>query len=150
MSSLKQLLSDGLKAAMRSKDKQRLTTIRLILAAVKQKEVDERVELDDRGIIEILDKLCKQRRESIKQFELANRDDLIANESEQLAIIQEFLPPQLDEQEIKELAQKVMQELQADSIKDMGKVVAALKPLLQGRADLSKASALVKQILTTS
>ena len=132
------------KDAMRSKDKPRLATLRLITAAIKQQEVDERIELDDAQVLALLDKMCKQRRESISQFEKAGRDDLIAQEISELEIIQTYLPEQLGEDEIAALIDETMAATGAASIKDMGKVMGQLKPKLQGRADMGAVSAMIK------
>ena len=142
--SLKDRIQQDVKDAMRAKDKSRLAAIRLITAAIKQREVDERIELDDAQVTAVLDKMAKQRRESISQFEKAGRDDLIAQEVMELEIIQSYLPEQLGEDEINALIDSAMQATGATSIKDMGKVMGQLKPKLQGRADMSAVSALIK------
>jgi uncharacterized protein YqeY len=142
--SLKDRIQQDVKDAMRAKDKSRLAAIRLITAAIKQREVDERVELDDAQVTTVLDKMAKQRRESISQFEKAGRDDLIAQEVMELEIIQSYLPEQLGDDEINALIDIAMQASGATSIKDMGKVMGELKPKLQGRADMSAVSALIK------
>jgi len=129
---------------MRKKDKDRLTTLRMILAAIKQKEVDERIELDDTQILAVLDKMAKQHRDSINQFEQAGRNDLVEKENRELAIVQTYLPAQLSDAEIQQLLQDAIQETGAASMQDMGKVMAVLKPKLQGRADMGKISGLVK------
>jgi len=132
------------KDAMRSRDKPRLATLRLITAAIKQQEVDERIELEDAQVLALLDKMCKQRRESISQFEKAGRDDLIAQEVSELELIQTYLPEQLGEDEIAALIDEAMAATGAASIKDMGKVMGQLKPKLQGRADMGAVSAMIK------
>ena len=132
------------KDAMRSRDKPRLATLRLITAAIKQQEVDERIELDDAQVLALLDKMCKQRRESISQFEKAGRDDLIAQEVSELELIQTYLPEQLGDDEIAALIDEAMTATGAASIKDMGKVMGQLKPKLQGRADMGAVSAMIK------
>lgn len=142
--SLKDRIQQEMKDAMRSGDKSRLGTIRLILAAIKQKEVDERIELDDAAVTTVLDKMAKQRRESITQFEQAGRDDLVKQEAFELTLIQEYLPEQLSEAEINALIDAAMSATGASSIKDMGKVMGQLKPKLQGRADMGAVSALIK------
>ncbi len=147
MSVTKQRINDDVKAAMRSKDKDRLGVLRLIMAAFKQKEVDERIELDDAMVLAIMDKMTKQIRDSIQQFEQAGRDDLVKKEEFELEIIQEYLPTQLNEDEIKQLIAESITESGAESVKDMGKVMSILKPRLQGRADMGQVSALVKQQL---
>ena len=133
---------------MKDGNKERLTTIRLILAAVKQVEVDTREEVDDQGMLVILDKMAKQRRESISQFERAGRDDLVAKETQELEILSEFLPKALTEEEIAELIDQAMQQTSASSMKDMGKVMGILKPQLQGRADMGQVSKLIKDKLS--
>jgi uncharacterized protein YqeY len=145
--SLKDRIQQDMKAAMRSGDKPRLGTIRLMLAAIKQREIDERIELGDAEATAILDKMVKQRRESISQFEKAGRDDLVAQEAGELTLIQEYLPEQLSETEINALIDAAMTDTGATSIKDMGKVMGQLKPKLQGRADMSAVSALIKSRL---
>ena len=145
--SLKDRIQQDMKAAMRSGDKPRLGTIRLMLAAIKQREIDERIELGDAESTAVLDKMVKQRRESISQFEKAGRDDLVAQEAFELTLIQEYLPEQLSETEINALIDAAMTDTGATSIKDMGKVMGQLKPKLQGRADMSAVSALIKSRL---
>ncbi len=142
--SLKDRIQQDMKDSLRGGDKSRLAVIRLILAAIKQQEVDERIELDDTQVTVVLDKMAKQRRESISQFEKAGRNDLVDQEVAELQIIQEFLPEQLSEAEINALIEAVMQQTGASSIKDMGKVMGQLKPQLQGRADMAAVSALIK------
>ena len=142
--SLKDNILQDVKDAMRSRDKPRLATLRLITAAIKQQEVDERIELEDAQVLALLDKMCKQRRESISQFEKAGRDDLIAQEVSELDIIQTYLPEQLGEDEITALIDETMAATGATSIKDMGKVMGQLKPKLQGRADMGAVSAMIK------
>ena len=142
--SLKDRIINDVKDAMRARDKPRLATLRLITAAIKQQEVDERIELDDTQLLSLLDKMCKQRRESISQFEKAARDDLIAQEVSELAIIKTYLPEQLGEAEIAALIDETMAATGAASIKDMGKVMGQLKPKLQGRADMAAVSAMIK------
>ena len=146
--SLKERILQDVKDAMRAKDKPRLATIRLITAAIKQREVDERIELDDTQVLVVLDKMCKQRRESISQFEQAGRDDLAAQEKAELALIQQYLPEQLGEAEINELIDAAMEQTGASSMKDMGKVMGQLKPKLQGRADMGAVSAMIKARLS--
>ena len=142
--SLKERIQQDVKDAMRAREKSRLATIRLITAAIKQREVDERIELDDAQVLAVLDKMVKQRRESISQFEKAGRDDLIAQEASELEIIQSYLPEQLTEAEITALIDAAMEATGAASIKDMGKVMGQLKPKLQGRADIGAVSAMIK------
>jgi len=146
--SLKQQLTADMKSAMKDKDKQRLTTIRLILSATKQVEVDERIEVDDHRLIGILDKMAKQRRESISQYEQAGREDLADIERAELAIISTYLPEALSEQQITELIEQAISSTSASSMQEMGKVMAILKPQLQGRADMSQVSQLIKSKLS--
>ncbi len=141
---LKQRLQDEMKSAMKSGDKERLGVIRLILAAVKQREVDERIELDDEQVLVVLDKMVKQRRDSITQYEQAGRDDLAAQEKFEIGILQDYLPEALSEAEIASLVEQAIADSGAESMRDMGKVMGQLKPKLQGRADMGVVSALVK------
>lgn len=145
---LKTRIIDDMKQAMRDQAKAKLQAIRLITAAIKQKEVDERIELTDLDVLTILDKMLKQRRESIKQYEAANRQDLAAQESFEIEIIQAYLPQPLSETEIDALIDAAMTESNAESPQDMGKVMAILKPKLQGRADISSVSQKVKTRLS--
>jgi len=145
---LKQQLTDAMKAAMRAKESVRLGVIRLVLAAIKQREVDERIELTDEQVLEVLTKMVKQRKESINQYEAANRQDLADVEKAEVVIVQEFLPEALSSAEVEHIVDQVVTETAAASIKDMGKVMAALKPRLQGRADMGQVSALIKQRLS--
>lgn len=147
MSTLKAKLTDDMKAAMRSGDKQRLLTIRLILSAVKQQEVDTREEQSDDDIITSLTKMQKQRRESISQFKQAGRQDLVDKEEQELVVISEYLPAALSDDEIDKLITEAMTESGASSIKDMGKVMGILKPKLAGRADMGAVSAKIKSAL---
>jgi uncharacterized protein YqeY len=142
--SLKDRIQQDVKDAMRAREKERLATLRLITSAIKQREVDERIELDDEQVLLVLDKMCKQRRESISQFEKAGRDDLIAVEVRELEIIQGYLPEQLGDEDIAALIDAAMADTGASSIKDMGKVMGQLKPKLQGRADMGAVSAMIK------
>ncbi len=144
---LKQQLTDAMKAAMKGGDKPRLAVIRLILAAIKQREVDERIELDDSQVLAVLDKMVKQRRDSIEQYQNAERDDLVAQESSEVDIIQEFLPAALGDEEIAAIIDAAISETGAESMRDMGKVMGIVKPQVQGRADVGKVSGLVKQKL---
>ncbi len=147
MSDLKSQLKDAQKAAMRAKDKARLTAIRGMLAAIKRIEVDERIELDDARILSVLDKMLKQRRDSISQFEAAGRNDLADQEKYEMGVVQEFLPAQLTSAEIDTLIAAAIAATGANSMQDMGKVMGQLKPQLQGRADLGKVSAQIKASL---
>jgi len=145
--SLKERLSDEMKVAMKSGDKSRLAVIRLIQSALKQKEVDERVVLTDADVLAILDKMAKQRRESIEQFKAAGRDDLEQQESFELGVIQSYLPEPLSDAEIDALIAQAVQSTGASSVREMGAVMAQLRPLLQGRADMSLVSARIKTAL---
>ncbi len=142
--SLKERIFSDMKSAMREKDKDRLQTIRLVLAAIKQQEVDTREETDDASVSVILDKLVKQRRDSIKQFDDAGRTDLSDIERSEVVVIQEYLPQQLSDAEINDLITAALEETGASSMKDMGKVMAFLKPKAQGRVDMGKVSGLIK------
>lgn len=140
-------IKDDMKLAMREKDKDRLMTIRLVLAAVKQQEVDRRVTLEDADVLAIIDKMVKQRRDSIEQFDKAGRDDLSNKERFEIEVIQAYLPKQLSEQEISELIAEAIASSGAESMRDMGKVMGILKPQMQGRADMGKVSGLIKSQL---
>ena len=146
--SLKSQLQEDMKSSMKGGDKDRLTVIRMMLAAIKQVEVDERIDPDDTRITAIIDKMAKQRRESIAQFETAGRDDLIAIEEAELKIIQEYLPEALSDEQINALVEQSIASTGASTIKDMGKLMGVLKPQLQGRADMGKVSQLVKSRLS--
>lgn len=137
-----------MKSAMRAGEKDKLATIRLILAAIKQVEVDTRNDLDDDQVLVILDKMVKQRRESISQFEQAGRDELAAKENQEITLIQEYLPEQLTEDEITSLIDKAIASTGAKSMRDMGKVMGQLKSKLQGRADMGAVSARIKTKLS--
>lgn len=141
---LKTRIFEDMKSAMREKDKDRLQTIRLVLAAIKQQEVDSRADVSDADVSVILDKLVKQRRDSISQFEGAGRSDLADIEKAELVVIQEYLPEQLTDAEIDALISAALEETGASSMKDMGKVMAFIKPKAQGRADMGKISGLIK------
>jgi hypothetical protein len=137
-------IQEDMKSAMRASDKRRLGVIRLILAAIKQREVDERIVLDDTQVTVVLDKMLKQRRESISQYEQAGRTDLVEQEQFEMGVIQAYLPQPLSPAEIDALIGQAITETGASGIKDMGKVMALLKPQLQGRADMSAVSAQIK------
>ena len=147
-STLKPQLQADMKSSMKRGDKARLGVIRLMLSAIKQIEVDERIEVDDERALAVLDKMAKQRRESIGHFEQAGRDDLVAKEQAELDIIQEFLPAALSEAEISAIVEQSIASTGAASIQDMGKLMGVLKPQLQGRADMGKVSQLVKSRLS--
>ncbi|MBS1184836.1 MAG: hypothetical protein H6R09_437 [Proteobacteria bacterium] len=142
--SLKLRITDDMKAAMRAKETARLGTIRLLLAAVKQKEVDERTELDDAAVSSIVEKLIKQRKDSISQFQAAGRADLVAAEQAELVVLQTYLPEQLSASEVEAAVDAAIAESGASSARDMGKVMGLLKPRLAGRADMGQVSALIK------
>lgn len=143
-SALKDRIQNAVKEAMRSGDRSRLGVLRLITAAMKQHEVDQRTDLTDEDVIALLSKMVKQRHESIEQYRAANRDDLAEKEEYELTVLQEFLPQPLTEDEVGELIDQAIAESGAESIRDMGKVMGLLKPRLQGRADMGKASAQLK------
>jgi uncharacterized protein YqeY len=144
---LKQQITEAMKAAMKAGDKARLGVIRLMLAAIKQREVDERIELDDAQVLAVLDKMVKQRRDSIQQYSNAGRGELAEQEAAEIAVIQEFLPEELSESEIAGIIEAAIAEIGAASMRDMGKVMAIVKPKIQGRADVGTVSGLVKQKL---
>ncbi|QRN05172.1 GatB/YqeY domain-containing protein [Legionella sp. MW5194] len=146
--SIKDRISNDLKDAMRARDKMKLDALRLITAAVKQVEVDERITVDDERMLVILDKMAKQRKESIAQFNTAGRHDLVAQEQFELDLISQYLPEPLSEDEVNQLISQAIVEVNAEKMSDMGKVMAHLKPQLQGRADMSKVSALIKTKLS--
>ncbi len=148
-SELKSRIQDDVKTAMRAKDKARLGTLRMVTAALKQREVDERIELDDQATLEILTRLVKQRKDSIEQYTAANRDDLVAQEQMELELIETYLPQALSEQELAALLDEAIAATEASSMKDMGKVMAWLKPKVQGRADMGKLSGAVKARLAS-
>jgi uncharacterized protein YqeY len=147
--SLKERINEDMKNAMRGGQKERLATVRLIMAAIKQREVDERIMLDDTQVLAVLDKMLKQRRESITQFEAGGRADLVAKENAELAIISAYLPAQLSEAELDTLIQAAIAESGAASIKDMGKVMGLIKSKAQGRADMAAVGARIKARLTS-
>jgi len=142
--SLKKRIEEAMKAAMRAQDKPRLGTVRLILAAIKQREVDERITLDDAQVLVVLDKMLKQRRDSIDQFRKAGREDLASNEEAEVKVIQEFMPAALSDAELDSLVAEAIAQSGAASVKDMGKVMGLLKPKVQGRADMGAVGAKIK------
>ena len=144
MSELKQQITTEMKAAMRAKDKERLSTIRMMLAELKRIEIDERIELDDTRVITVLDKMSKQRRDSISQFEEAARMDLASAERRELEVIKTFLPQPLTDEEVAAIVKQAAEESGAQSMQDMGKVMGLIKPQVQGRADMGTISKLVK------
>jgi uncharacterized protein YqeY len=147
-SAIKGQITEDMKTAMRAQDKERLATIRLILAAMKQREVDERITLTDEDVLAILDKMLKQRRESITQFEAASRQDLADKEAAEVVVIQGYLPTPLSTVEIVTLIDAAIQETGAESVRDMGKVMGIIKPKIQGRADVAVVSNQVKDRLS--
>ncbi len=149
MSNLKNRVTEDMKSAMRSKEKLRLLTVRTILAAIKQQEIDTREDVDDTAILVILDKMCKQRRESITQFKKADRNDLVEQEEAELEIIQVYLPEPMSDDELQSLIAETMAATGASSMKDMGKVMSIIKPKAQGRADMGKISGMIKAQLSS-
>jgi uncharacterized protein len=145
---LKERITEDMKTAMRAGDKERLATIRLALASIKQREVDERITLDDTQVLSVLEKMIKQRREAITQFKSGGRQDLVDKESAEIEVLKGYLPAQLSEAELDVLIAQAIAASGAASIKDMGKVMAALKPQVQGRADMGAVSARIKQKLS--
>lgn len=145
---LKAQISEDMKNAMRAKDSVRLGTIRLLQAAIKQREVDDRVELNDTDVIATIEKMLKQRRDSIAAYDSANRHDLSDIEKAEVLVLQTYLPQQLSDAEVTEILEKVVIDTEASGIKDMSKVMAAIKPLVVGRADMGKISGLIKTRLT--
>jgi len=137
-----------MKAAMRAKDAARLSTVRLLLAAIKQREVDERIELDDPQVLSVIEKMIKQRRESIAQYEKAARKDLADVEKAEIQVLSGYMPAQMSEADIQRAVQAAIAETGASGVKDMGKVMAALKATLAGKADMGKVSGLVKSKLS--
>lgn len=148
MSNLKATISAAMKDAMRARAKERLSAIRLMMAEFKRIEVDERIELDDARVLAVLDKMLKQRRDSINQYQAAGREDLAEIEISEIAVIEEFLPEALTDDEIAEMVKTAIAESGAESVRDMGKVMAILKPELQGRADVGSVSQIVKKALS--
>jgi uncharacterized protein YqeY len=146
--SLKHKITEDMKTAMRAKDKPRLGVIRLMQAAIKQKEVDERIEVDNQQIIAILDKMLKQRRDSLAQYKKANRQDLVDQEAFEIEVIQTYMPQALTEAELTDLIETAINETGAASMKDLGKLMAYLKPKVQGRTDMGALSANLKQRLS--
>lgn len=145
---LKERITDDMKSAMRAGEKSRLATVRLIMAAIKQREVDERIMLDDSQVLAVLEKMVKQRKESIAQFASGGRDDLVAKETAELAVVQAYLPAQMSDAELDALIAEAIAATGAASIKDMGKVMGVVKARAQGRADMSSVGARVKQKLS--
>jgi uncharacterized protein len=145
---LKETLSDDMKAAMRAKDSEKLATIRLINAAIKQREVDERIELGDDQVLSVIEKMIKQRKDSITQFEAGGRQDLADKEKSEIAVLAAYMPAQMSAAEVQAEVAAAVTQASASGPQDMGKVMAVLKPKLAGRADMTAVSALVKAALT--
>jgi uncharacterized protein YqeY len=145
--SLKARITEDMKAAMRAGEKDRLSCIRMLQAGIKQREVDERIELDDAQVLAVIDKMIKQRKESIAQFEAGNRADLVAKESAEIAVLTAYLPAQLGDAELATLIREAVASTGASSMKDMGKVMAVLKPKVQGRTDMGALSGRIKSAL---
>ncbi|MDX1529300.1 MAG: GatB/YqeY domain-containing protein [Gammaproteobacteria bacterium] len=141
---LKSRIQEDVKDAMRARDRERLGALRLITAAIKQKEVDDRVELDDAAVISVLEKMIKQRRDSIEQYQKGGREELAAREADEIEVIQNYMPAAMDESEIEALIDATLQQTGASGMKDMGKVMGALKAKIQGRADMGAVSAKVR------
>jgi len=145
--SLKNQITEDMKSAMKAGDKDRLKVVRLMLAAIKQVEIDKRVELDDAGVLAVLDKMVKQRRDSVEQFEKGNREDLAAIERDEIAVLENYLPEQLSADDLAALVDEVIAATGAESIRDMGKVMGQIKAKAAGRADMGAVSATVKERL---
>ena len=145
---LKARIQEDMKTAMKGGDKPRLAVIRLIMAAIKQREVDERIELDDAQVLAVLDKMVKQRRDSIQQYQAAQRNDLADVEQTEIDIIQDYLPEALSTDEITNIVAQAISDTSATSMQDMGKVMGKIKPQVQGRADIQAVSTMVKQQLS--
>ena len=148
MSKLKQLITDDMKLAMKAQDKPALKAIRMILGAIKQKEIDERIELDDNQVMAVIQKMVKQRKDSISQFSDAGRTDLVEVEEAELLIINNYMPKQLSDDEIEAAVVKAISDTGADSMKDMGKLMGILKGQLDGKADIGQVSQLIKSKLS--
>ena len=144
---LKERITEDMKSAMRAGEKERLATIRLALAAIKQREVDERITLDDAQVLAVLEKMIKQRREAIVQFQSGGRSDLVAKETAEVGVLQGYLPAQMSDAELDALIAEAIRTTGATSVKDMGKVMGFVKPKAQGRADMGAVSARIKQKL---
>ena len=148
MSKLKQLITDDMKLALKAQDKSALKAIRMILGAIKQKEIDERIELDDKQVMVVIQKMVKQRKDSISQFSDAGRTDLVNVEEAELSIINNYMPKQLSEEEIEVAVAKAISDSGADSMKDMGRLMGILKGQLDGKADMGMVSQLIKSKLS--
>ena len=148
MSELKKCITDDMKSAMKAKDKQALKAVRMILEAIKQKEIDERIELDDAQVMTVIQKMVKQRKDSISQFSDAGRTDLVEIEEAELETINNYMPEQLSDEEVASVVDKAINDSGANSMKDMGKLMGILKSQLQGKADMSLVSQLIKSKLS--
>ena len=148
MSELKKRITDDMKSAMKAKDRQALKAVRMILEAIKQKEIDERIELDDAQVMTVIQKMVKQRKDSISQFSDAGRTDLVEIEEAELEIINNYMPEQLSDEEVAAVVDKAINDSGANSMKDMGKLMGMLKSQLQGKADMSLVSQLIKSKLS--
>ena len=148
MSELKKRITDDMKSAMKAKDKQALKAVRMILEAIKQKEIDERIELDDVQVMTVIQKMVKQRKDSISQFSDAGRTDLVEIEEAELETINNYMPEQLSDEEVASVVDKAINDSGANSMKDMGKLMRMLKSQLQGKADMSLVSQLIKSKLS--
>jgi len=148
MTNLKEKIKSEMIAAMRSQDKMRVTAIRLLTSEIKQREVDSRTELDETSVLAVIDKMLAQRKDSYTQFMQANREDLAKQESYEIDVLKEFLPPQLSSQELSDLINNAIKTVGATTIRDMGKVMADIKPKIQGRADVGEVSKTVKELLS--
>lgn len=145
--SLRTQIQEDMKSAMRAKETSRLHTIRLLLAAIKQREIDERITLDDVQVLAVIDKMIKQRNDSIAQFQQGNRQDLVDKEMAEIAVLKKYLPKALTENEIMDLIKEAIATTNATMIKDMAKIMAYVKPKVQGRADMGKVSSIIKSML---
>lgn len=148
MSELKKRITDDMKSAMKAKDKEFLRATRMIIEAIKQKEVDERVELNDSQVLTVINKMVKQRKDSISQFDLAGRTDLVEIEEAELEIIKKYMPEQLSDEEVEVFVDKAINDSGSDSMKDMGKLMGMLKGQLDGKADMGAVSQLIKSKLS--
>ena len=145
--SLKQKLQNDMKETMKARDQKRLDVIRLFMAAIKQREVDERISLDDTQVLEVIGKMIKQRKESVAQYQSAGREDLVKQENFEIELLQTYLPAAMNDNELNTIIASVIKTIGATSIKDIGKVMAEVKPKVQGRADMSEVSAKIKALL---
>jgi len=148
MSELKKRITGDMKSAMKAKDRQALKAVRMILEAIKKKEIDERIEIDDAQVMTVIQKMVKQRKDSISQFSDAGRTDLVEIEEAELEIINNYMPEQLSDEEVESVVDRAINDSGANSMKDMGKLMGMLKPRLQGKADMSTVSQLIKSRLS--